>query len=139
LVDLPEHFLDDPEIVGEAKLLRRVPEFLVHDGVIESSVFDERSQGCGLSMTIWHGPTDIEDVLRGHDGFGLVCVKAGELRDKGALIVRHPLVGNLNHCEIFPRLSGGARKKLKKAAKWVLYPDWVLPEHRKDIEHNTST
>ena len=134
MADQPPWVVDDPAIVGQLRLLRRVPEFLVHSGAVELSVFDEREAGCGLSMTLWLDQGDRDDLLRSHADFGVICVTADQLREEGAIIARRPLVGNLNHCEIFPRLTGGARKRLKKAAKWVEYPTWVLPEHREDVE-----
>ena len=132
-MDLPAWATDDPSISGGVRLLRRVPQFQVHDGKPETSVFDEREPGCGLSVTVWETPDDLADILRRHEAFGVICLPAAAFREHGATIVRHALVGNLNHCEIFPRLGGGARKKLRAALSWVHYPDWVLPEHRQEV------
>ena len=116
------------------RLLRRIPELLVHDGVIEKSNFRETEDGRGLSTTIWESPSDLDDILRFNPDFGVVCVPASVFRDAGAVIVRVPLVGNLNHLEIFPRFSPGPLKKMKAAARWVRYPSWVAVEHRGDLE-----
>lgn len=107
------------------RLLRRVPSFMVHDGVIEKSNYRETEEGRGLSMTLWESPSDLDDVLRFNSDLGVVCVTAEKLREVGAVIVRVPLVGNLNHCEIFPHFSQSTQKKLKSATMWVHYPDWV--------------
>lgn len=131
---LPLWVTDDTTIAGNIRLLRRVHKDQVHDGKIDTSVFRETEMGCGLSVTVWETPDDLEDILRGHEGFCVICVSADELRKHGVIITRHALVGNLNHCEIFPRLTGGQRKKLKAAAIWVRYADWVLPEHREVLE-----
>lgn len=125
---------DDPAIAGDLRLLRRVPELLVHDGEIEKSNFDEREVGHGLSVTVWESPQDLEDVLVGHENFGVVSVKASVFRGEGMAIVRVPLEGNPNHCEVFPRLGQGAQRRIKKQAKWVYYPEWVRAEHRVAVE-----
>jgi|SRR5438309_10668107 len=131
---LPAWAVDDPTLEGAVRLLRRVPNLLVHDGVIESTCFDERTLGTGLSVTAWRSPSDLEDIRRFHEHFGVVCVEAARFRALGAIVAAAPLIGNLNHYEVFPRLSSSPRKKLKAAARWVHYPDWVLPEHRQPIE-----
>ena len=116
------------------RLLRRVPRFLVQDGIIEKSNFRETEEGRGLSVTLWETSSDLDDIRRGHDDLGVVCVAASVFRDIGVRIVRVPLVGNLNHCEIFPRLSPSPLKKLKKAARWVHYPDWIPANLRTEPE-----
>lgn len=132
--DLPAWVVDDAEIAGPIRLLRRVPEFQVHAGRIEKSVFDERVPGCGLSVTIWESPSDLDDILRRHENFGVVYVPASAFREHNVIIARASLVGNLNHCEIFPRMTGGPQKRLRAASRWVRYADWVLPEHRGAVE-----
>lgn len=134
MLDLPAWVVDDPAIDGTIRLLRRVHPMLIHSGTIEKGVFAERESGCGLSVTIWESPSDLEDILRWHENFSVVCVSASAFREHGAIIARAPLVGNLNHCEIFPRMTGGQQKKLKAAARWVRYADEVLPEHREAVE-----
>lgn len=134
MADLPDGAEDDQQIVGKIRLLRRVPENRVHNGEIEKTNFDEREPGHGLSVTVWDSPTDLIDVLRGHENFGIVCVNAEAFRAVEAKIVRRPLEGNQNHCEIFPRLSPKAQRKIKLASCWVHYPEWVLPEHRDEME-----
>lgn len=129
--DIPEWAKDDPTIAGSIRLLRRVPSFQVNDGVVDSSCFLEKEFGQGLSVTVWGEPSDLDDIRRRHEEFGVICVEASVFRAANAFIARAPLVGNLNHCEVFPRLSNSPRKKLKIASKWVHYPDWVKPEHRK--------
>lgn len=132
--NLPAWVVDDTKITGPIRLLRRVPEFLVHSGKIEKSVFDVREAGCGLSVTVWEAPSDLEDIIRRHENFGIVCVSASAFREHNVVIARAPLVGNLNHCEVFPRMTGGRQKQLRAASRWVRYADWVVPEHREALE-----
>ena len=133
MADLPTWAVDDPEICTPLRLLRRVPRFQVINGVIDSSTFLEKEDGRGLSVTVWQSPCDLDDIRRLELSLGVVCVPVQPLRDAGVRIVRVPLVGNLNHCEIVPRLTPGQRKALKRAASWVHYPDWVATEHRTTV------
>lgn len=134
MADLPDGAEDNEQIAGQIRLLRRVPENRVHNGEIEKTNFDERETGHGLSVTVWDSPQDLIDVLRGHENFGVVCVDAGAFRAEEAKIVPIPLEGNPNHCEIFPRLGPKAQRRIKLASRWVHYAEWVLPEHRAEIE-----
>ena len=84
-------------------------------------------------MTIWQSDQDLEDIRRFNSDFGVVSVKAAIFRECGATIVRVPLVGNLNHCEIFPRFKQSAQKKIRNSLEWVFYPSWVLPEHQEEL------
>jgi hypothetical protein len=130
VAELPGGAVDDPEIAGERWLLRRVPKILVHDGVPESSNFREDEEGHGLSVTLWDSAQDLFDIQRDHDDFGVIAVPASVFRDAEAVIVRSPLEGNENHCEIFPRLTSGQQRRCKKAVRWVYYPEWVEEQHR---------
>lgn len=132
--DLPQGVVDDASVAGETRLLRRVPIYQVHEGKVQSNAFDERAAGCGLSVTAWENPGDLDDVLAGHEGFAVICVTADDVRSVGGIIVRSPLPNNPTHCEIFPRLSSGLRKKLRAMHRWVRYPDWVSEEHRGPLE-----
>jgi hypothetical protein len=62
-IDLPPGVADDLSIAGPTRLLRRVHKCQVNDGQIDSSVFLEREKGCGLSVTIWESPSDLDDIL----------------------------------------------------------------------------
>lgn len=117
-----------------SRLLRRVPRGRVHNGTCEGSNFREDEPGRGLSVTLWETDQDLADVRRFNEDFGVIAVPAEIFRDAGVRIVRVPLVGNLNHCEIFPRLSPSPQKKLRTASRWVFYPDWVLQEHRQALD-----
>jgi hypothetical protein len=132
--DVPVWAVDAPEIDGNVWLLRRIPEMLCRDGIFESSNFDERAAGEGLSVTLWETNADLEDVLRGHVDFGVACVPAAAFRAEGCIIARRPLVGNLNHCEIYPRISRKGLKRVKSAARWAYYPEWVESEHRLPVQ-----
>src|SRR5207302_1939399 len=117
------------------RLLRRVHRCTVHDGLVDRSTFEEQEDGQGLSVTLWAAPSDLDDVRRFNEDFGVICFDVAVLRAiPGIVIARAPLVGNLNHCEIYPRLAPGARKACKNNYRWVHYPEWVQAEHRGPVE-----
>lgn len=130
---LPDWAVDDAEVAGSIRLLRRVHPMLIHSGKIEKGVFADREAGCGLSVTIWESPSDLDDIIRRHEDFCVVCVPASAFREFGVVIARHPLVGNLNHCEIFPALTGGQQKRLRAASQFVRYADDVPAEYRAQL------
>jgi hypothetical protein len=124
---LPEWAQDAPDIAGNVRLLRRVhscqlqPSALAPIG-FDRSTFRENEPGAGLSMTVWESDADVEDVLRFNEGMGVVAIEAHHIRRENGLIVRAPLVGNLNHCEIYPRFGKGPCGRLRDACRWVRYP-----------------
>ena len=129
--DLPDWAVDDTEIVGQRWLLRRVLQARVKNGVPERSNFREDEPGCGLSVTVWDSLQDLEDIRRRHENFGIIAAPASAFRaEAGTVIARAPLVGNLNHCEIFPHFGQGAQKRIRETSRWVHYPDWVEDQHR---------
>jgi hypothetical protein len=74
-------------------------------------------------MTLWLADSDLEDVLRRHEAYGVVSIRAGDLRAEGLGITRSALVGNLNHCEVFGQRSQKAKRRLRDRARWVKYFD----------------
>lgn len=134
MTNLPDWAVDDSAIAHPLRLLRRIPPFQVNAGVIDTSTFLEKEDGRGLSVTVWRAPSDLDDIRRLEPTMGVVCVPAQLLRTMGVQIVPVPLVGNLNHCEIFPRLTQSQRRALKAEAAWVHYPEWVAEAHRGQVE-----
>lgn len=135
MVGLPNWVIDDPLIAAPYRLLRRVHRCTVHDGLADRSTFEEQEEGQGLSVTLWSAPSDLDDVRRFNEDFGVICFDVALIRGiAGSIICRVSLVGNLNHCEIYPRLTPSSRKACKRNYRWVHYPDWVEAEHRGLVE-----
>jgi hypothetical protein len=133
--DIPDWLSDDASINGAVRLLRRVPPGRLNDCKPDTSNFklhgavDSLTQiAHGLSITVWETEDDLKDVLRFNEQFGVLCVNAEQVREQGLSIARYPLVGNLNHCEIYGQFSGSRRNALREAARWVKFPA-NYPEH----------
>jgi len=74
------------------------------------SVFD--SLACGGLSTI----------CEGHEGFGVVGLTVGQIREAGLEIVRTP-TGGPGHCEIVGKKTGSIKNKLVKSSSWVFVPE----------------
>lgn len=55
-------------------------------------------------------------------GWGLVSLKAGELRSLGLKVSSWPVEGNPAHCGVHGKKTKGVRKKMAEMAKWVVTP-----------------
>jgi len=86
----------------------------------DSSVFRNKDEGYGLSVTLWESSRDWDDVCRGHEGAGITTLVVGDVRSLGVIVARAPLVGNLNHCELF-NIGAKTPKKLKRVHAWALH------------------
>lgn len=115
---------DDASITDETEVLRRVPpgEFK-RNGLPNSNNFDLDGNGGGTSVVLWlDQEDDLHSVQAGHEEYGVVATAVGAWREHGLKIVRNPLPGNPNHCEIWGSRSTSAKRRLAKAARWVCYP-----------------
>lgn len=65
----------------------------------------------------------IEDVLDGYQGFGLVSLPVGSVRNQDQIVVRKPLPDNPAHGEVIGRKTRGVRRALKQSAVWIVEPD----------------
>ncbi|MEO9598933.1 hypothetical protein [Parasphingorhabdus sp.] len=137
MVSLPGHLSDDITIGGGRWLLRRVYPDWVHGEKPDSSNFRHPDdQQSGWSSTLFETEADIEDILRDHENFGVIRIQAQALRNENLAIVRVPLDGNSNHCEVYGELGPSKKrvhKRLKAHALWVRYPDTVPTNLRNPI------
>lgn len=121
---LPEWAVDAADIPDTARVLRRVPPQQIESSIPTSANFRERDDDplTGLSVTYWHSHSDEQDVLRFQPDFGLISIVVAQVRSCGLILVRVPLVGNLNHCEIMGKVTKGIAKRLKASSRWVRPP-----------------
>jgi hypothetical protein len=135
VADLPDWAIDADDIPNHMCLLRRVPPNRL-DGIRpDTSNFQNKEAGFGLSVTLWVDDNDLEDVRRRHGDYGVTTIVAADARALGLIISRNALVGNLNHCELFPTISKGRRNLLRNATEWVTYPQVIPPEARHPVAH----
>lgn len=64
----------------------------------------------------------VETVLRGEDGFGLVALTAGFVRDHGQGVVRKPLTDDPSHGEVTGEKTRGTRRAFARHAAWLVRP-----------------
>jgi hypothetical protein len=138
MVDWINPSTDDPLIVGQLRLLRRVPTSKIKAELAEADSDNFRhanDQDTGWSCTIWDNPSDLDDILRFHNGYCVVRIYAEDLRNEGLTITRRPLVGNLNHCEVFGDMTKQKKaRRLRKLAPWVHWPSSIVTTAAFDIE-----
>jgi hypothetical protein len=122
--DLPGWAVDAADIPDTACVVRRVPLNQTEDYLPNTGNFRQRDEDAssGLSVTYWQSDADLDDLARPEPTFGIISIVVADIRSCGLIVVRTPLVGNLNHCEIFGNISKSMRKKLKQASLWVCPP-----------------
>jgi hypothetical protein len=117
--------VDDPSISGEVLLFRRIPPdggrvtWSENGPVCSSFNFKDRDDELSVYLAAETSP---DEVLAGHDGFGLVSFTAQEVRVACAgkvTICRCPDEPAMGHVLICGKLGGGDAKRLQRAAKWV--------------------
>jgi hypothetical protein len=115
--------VDDPSIFNHEWCLRRVHHsFVKPSGEPDSSVFKDDRLGIGTSITLVRGPADLQIVISGYDGSGVVAVQIEAFRKEGLGVAFTYEAGNPNHCEVFGQRGGGVLKRLRAQARWVVYP-----------------
>jgi hypothetical protein len=128
-VVIPDWVVDAPDILDSQCLLRRVPDHGLIEYELESSNFREKEEGTGLSVTLWEGERDMQDLLRFAPGFGVTTLVVADVRSLGLKIMRIPLVGNLNHCEVWG-IGSKTPKKLKRVHRWAVH-NAIIPLDRR--------
>lgn len=121
-------FRDDATIPDDAELWRRVPpqHFVLdeNEGAIRpsSAAFDDDRDGSPMSVFIGSEMESTDPALAVHDGYALASFTAGEARDCGQRLMRDPLPGSPAHAVVFGPKPKSVRKKLGRAARWVVPP-----------------
>lgn len=124
-------YTDDPSIVDDEELWRRIPEvWIVEDRVmggvrIASAAFSDHRNGTPMSVFLGSVVRDDgrapESVLM--PSYYLAAVKAGAARDCGQGVRRAPLQDEPAHAEVFGKKTKSVKKRLAQAAYWVVGPD----------------
>ena len=121
------HGLDDADIPNSAKLWRRIfPRWWVWDDRIggkrlSSQAFETSRDGSGTSVVL-EAESTIEQVLHGHEGYGLAELTAGSARAVGQGVRRVPLVNVPGHAQIEGVKSGPIKHALVKACVILIPP-----------------
>lgn len=127
--DGDEH-IDDPELGDDLRVLRRIrpSEVVKEQDRPSSSNFYNDKEGKGTSVDLWEPDRRPDDVLKGHDGYGVVSISIGEIRRIGKTkghplgVIRVPQHNNRHHAHIQGRKTGSIRSALANAARWEIRP-----------------
>lgn len=117
-------------VADNTALWRRVPNWphwTVFDENLgrlrpSSIAFEDNPDGSAMSAFLeGHGNTT-DEVLAGHESFGLATVPAGLVRTQGLRIVHDPLEGLPSHVEVPGAKPKRVKSALAKAAVWIVEP-----------------
>jgi len=119
--------VDDPGIADDAVLWRRIPPdkvAVLPDGNLrpESWVFGDDEDGQPVSIVIAGPEAAVADVMRGHEGYGLVAFTAADARRHGLAVRRDPTPGQPAHGVLIGPKTRGVRRALAKACRWIVLP-----------------
>ena len=136
-------YTDDPTIRDDAALWRRIPPWhFVPDGNLgrvrpSSAAFEDHPDGTPMSVLLAEIVAQTrrraEDILAGHEGYGLAAITAGLARDYGQGVARKPSRDEPAHAEVFGKKPKPVRKRLAKGSEWVLPPPDRLASDRPNL------
>ena len=120
--------IDDLTVPDDEKLWQRIPPWWFHSdesvGRLRpaKAAFDDDSDGGPMSVVITSEAENPEATLAGHPGFALVSFTAGLARSFGQRIVRDPTPEEPAHALVDGRKTDGIKRRLARAATWVVPP-----------------
>jgi hypothetical protein len=125
-------YSDDPTILDEAELWRRIPPWhFVKDenrGQVRPSkaAFDNHPDGSPMSVVLAEMVTESgrgpAAVLTRHEGFALAAITAGLVRTCEQGVTREPLSDEPAHAVVFGRKTDSIKKKLARGSRWIVPP-----------------
>ena len=131
-VVIPDWVVDSPDILNHHCLLRRVPDHALSGGQPDSSNFREKEEGTGLSVSLWLTPDNLDAIIGDYPGWGVTTLVVEDVRKLGLRVMRAPIPGDPNHCEIWG-IGSKTPKKLKRVHMWARYNDCIPEEGRKPV------
>lgn len=87
-----------------------------------SSAFEDDGDGDPMSVDIVDESLTVERELTGHDGYGIVSITAGKLREFGLDVCRKAEPGNPNHAQVIGRKTRSIRNQIAENCVWVFDP-----------------
>jgi hypothetical protein len=125
-----EDYIDDPSIEGSEEVLRRIPPWHQPPPGAEfrpfSSAFYDDEDGHPMSVylakDIAEAGHTVDVVMEGHEGYALVAISVGLLRDLGQILVRSATEKEPYHALVVGAKTQGVRRRIARAARWVIEP-----------------
>jgi hypothetical protein len=124
------NYVDDPSIANSEDVLRRIPPRHQPPPHAEfrpfSSAFYDDEDGHPMSVYLAKGITElgqtVDVVMEGHEGYALVAINVGVLRDLSQILVRAPTNNEPYHALVVGAKTQGVRRRMAKASRWVIEP-----------------
>lgn len=121
---------DDPSIPDDSLAYRRITPHWVHvdelnpAGRLSSRAFQDHPDAVSVALRIELVARNLgpADLLSGWDGYGVVSLPVAFLRECGLGVVCDPTSGEPWHALVWGNKSPGTRKKLARAATWIIRP-----------------
>jgi hypothetical protein len=121
-------FDDDPTILGDENLLRRIPSSWIHwdengNPNISSAAFKDERLSVYLASVMARAGRPPAEAIRNYAGYGLAAITAAHARALNQLVVRDPLPEEPAHAIIYgPKKKGGIGGALRDKAFWIVAP-----------------
>lgn len=117
---------DDESLADDVALWRRVAsDQWVYDGNLgrrrpSTSAFDNHHDGTPMSVVVASECSDgVDNLLRGHESFGVVEFTVGFARRLRQGVVRAPLPEQPSHAHVVGRKTDGTKKRFAREARIV--------------------
>jgi len=133
-------YVDDATIGDEERLLRRVRQgWIIPDHNRgrwrpSKAAFQNSEDGSPMSVhlaaVLEVAGLPLTAALAGHEGYGLVSLKAGLVRALGQIVVRDPLPTDPAHGLVVGNKTESRRKQMMEASEWVTPQDRPLPPEK---------
>jgi hypothetical protein len=121
-------FEDDPSILGDERLFRRIPRTWVNwdehgNPAISSAAFKDPELSVNLESLMVRDGRPPADAIRNNTGHGLAAITAAHARSLNQAVARDPQPEEPAHGVVYGRKNrGGVGGKLRDGAVWVVKP-----------------
>ncbi len=125
---------EEVQLAPDAALWRRIPnwaDYVVRDRQTNamrpsSMAFKDDSDG-STSVYLAKEAGSWDDIMAGHEGFGLVSITAGLVSESGLKVVRQPEPGFPYHAVLAGPKPDRVASKLARASVWLVQVQAILP------------
>lgn len=104
---------------------RRIPPWHFPNPGVErpkSPAFCDDPDGSPMSVVIARPGREPQEVLAGHDGYGLVALRVEDLLSLQLIVAPNPLQTEPDHALVIGPKTDATRRAMSKLATWVIPP-----------------